>query len=155
MEYDDFYRRIDYAFILLMIGGSALPAAIAIVKDTTGLLLLLLQWIGVSVGAVGTLSFGLLICNRVVRVAVYFSMTINYIYMGMLLFFCQLYKGAICTMLSLLLYALGGLAYAFQMPNLFPQIFGYHELFHLFCVFGLVFTFVSNHEIIKVCKNGL
>lgn len=50
-----------------------------------------------------------------------------------------------------LLYTVGALVYARRRPNLFPRVFGYHELFHLLVVvggllvFGVVWTYAVTY----------
>ncbi|MFN2581539.1 MAG: hemolysin III family protein, partial [Candidatus Dormibacteria bacterium] len=44
-----------------------------------------------------------------------------------------------------LLYSAGAVAYALQRPRLWPRVFGYHEVFHLFVIAAtaLFFAFVA------------
>jgi hemolysin III len=37
----------------------------------------------------------------------------------------------------------GALAYAFRRPNPWPQMFGYHEIFHLLVIAGAALHYIS------------
>ncbi len=40
-----------------------------------------------------------------------------------------------------ILFSVGSLVYAFRRPDPFPRIFGYHEIFHLFVIAGVVIDY--------------
>jgi hemolysin III len=46
-----------------------------------------------------------------------------------------------------IVYTAGALVYAFNRPNPFPHIFGYHEIFHVLVVFASVFHFCMNYNL--------
>jgi len=46
-------------------------------------------------------------------------------------------------------YVIGAFFYALKKPNLYPGVFGYHELFHLFTIFGIFFHFVLVYKLIN------
>ncbi|MDZ4678765.1 MAG: hemolysin III family protein [Oligoflexia bacterium] len=46
-------------------------------------------------------------------------------------------------------YTVGAVFYAFKKPNLIPNVFGYHELFHLFTIIGVVLHFIVVYQLIK------
>jgi hemolysin III len=40
-----------------------------------------------------------------------------------------------------LLFSIGSLIYALRRPDPFPRIFGYHEIFHLLVIAGVVINY--------------
>ena len=45
-------------------------------------------------------------------------------------------------------YAIGAMTYALKRPNLFPMIFGYHEVFHILVVVGAGSHFMVIHSLV-------
>ncbi|AFZ81062.1 hypothetical protein BEWA_004700 [Theileria equi strain WA] len=142
-------RRIDYAGIFLMIGGSGLPSAMVMMNNDFTVLLVLLHWIVVLVGAIGSLVFDFCKTSKPFRVFIYCSVSGPYFLLLYRLYLRGCYVGVWTSLLGILSYGLGGLMYAYHFPEIAPGIFGYHEMFHLFCVFGLVGTFSTNLITVK------
>ena len=59
--------------------------------------------------------------------------------------------GALSTWLLIvggLIYTLGAIIYAAKWPNPFPEIFGYHEIFHILVMIASVFHFIVIYRLI-------
>ena len=46
-------------------------------------------------------------------------------------------------------YTIGALTYALRWPNPSPRFFGYHEIFHLLVVIGVLFHFILVNNIVN------
>jgi hemolysin III len=47
------------------------------------------------------------------------------------------------------LYTLGALCYAFKRPALWPKVFGYHEVFHVFVIAAAICHFVAVSSVLE------
>lgn len=54
-----------------------------------------------------------------------------------------------CWFYGFLSYFLGSIVYVYKTPELWPDIFGYHELFHAFTAVSGVLTFLCNYSVIS------
>ena len=48
-----------------------------------------------------------------------------------------------------IVYGIGAMFYAFKRPDFFPEVFGHHELFHLFTVIGAILHFIVMYRLIN------
>ncbi len=137
----DFFRRLDYMAIWLVIAGSATPIHILLMKG-------LWRW-----GMLALFWAGALTC--LVLVDAYFKDLSYWAIVGL-----YMSVGGIGTISAyrlhqkygfkkLVVLGLGGLAYAagavidaVESPNLIPGVFGPHELFHLLVVTGAACHYV-------------
>ena len=133
-------QRIDHAMIFVLIGGTYVPFLAALgdhIPDAYWWLILAGTLAGVTrslavraktkLGRV--VSYGALIVASVLvmpRIRAVLGTTI----MAMLLGGC-------------LIYGLGAVAYARKRPNLWPGLFGHHELFHLAVILGAACHFTA------------
>ncbi|CDR95242.1 hypothetical protein, conserved [Babesia bigemina] len=147
MQSYDMCLKLDYACIFLMIGGSAVPSTYAAVSDNLGVLTTLIQWAGVSLGAVGALAFSFVASPPSYRLLVYFAAGSPYLYHCYTLYNIKCFIGLLSACLTLVIYMSGGIIYVKEAPNPSPHYFGFHEIFHLCCAMALVTTFVGNHKI--------
>ncbi len=133
-------RRLDHAAIFAQIAGSAVPIALVGVGGKAGESLLTVIGIGAVVGIMRSLIW---------ITAPKWLSTILYIAVGCLSipFYPDLLRGLGTGGLLLLLYGgiiylVGGIVYAIKKPNPWPQIFGYHEIFHVLVVIAAAFHFL-------------
>eukprot|EP00371_Babesia_bovis_P001251 XP_001609898.1 hypothetical protein [Babesia bovis T2Bo] len=143
----DLCLKADYAFIFLMIGGSATPATIAVTNDDLSVLTTLIQWIGISIGTVGALAFRFVTASPALRVIVYFAAGSPYVQLCRNLYKMKCFIGLLPSCMTLVIYMLGGVVYAKRAPNPIPKYVGFHEVFHMCCALALVTTFIGNHKI--------
>jgi hemolysin III len=121
-------RRLDHANIYLLIAGSYTPVAVLALHGATQLVVLVSVWTAAAAG----MAFRLIWIN-----APRWLYTPLYAVVGWVMVFVmpQLLHGAGAWPFSLIitggvLYSLGGLVYGLKRPNPWPQVFGFHEVFH-------------------------
>jgi len=140
-------KRIDHSAIFILIASTATPVAMFALSAEEGKEFLLIVWAAAIVGVLQSIFW--------VSAPKYVT-AIFYIFVGCLAVpYSSSINAAIgSAKLSLILmggffYIIGALFYAFKKPNLYPGVFGYHELFHLFTVFGIFFHFVLVYQLVN------
>lgn len=137
----EFFRRLDYMAIWLVIAGSATPIHILLLRGFWRLGLLALFWAGSLIC--------LFIVNAYLKSMPYWAIVSLYCSVGGLgtISFYKLHQKFGWQKLGLL--AIGGAAYAIgavidavETPVLIPGVFGPHELFHLLVVVGAACHYV-------------
>ena len=124
--------RMDHACIFLLIAGSYTPFSLLLLSGTDRVVLLSVAWSGAALG----------IAFRLFRPdAPRWVYTPIYIALGWVaVFFAPefaRYPGTIVVVLLAaggLAYTVGGVVYGLRRPNPFPQLFGFHEVFHTLTV---------------------
>jgi hemolysin III len=129
-------KRLDHSMIFVLIGGTYTPFCLLILNDAWGISMLSVIW---GVAAAGILLkvvwpgaprwLGVLLYASAGWMAVVASAPLaDWIAAGPL---TLLVGGGV-------LYTVGGVIYALRRPDPFPQVFGYHEIFHLLVIAGSV-----------------
>ncbi len=121
-------QRLDHSMIFVFIAGAYTPFAIKLMSDPWGIPVLSvvggLALIGIVVALAG------LQAPRWVRVVLYLGLGwVGIVAMSELITALP-WTAFVMLVVSGLLFSLGGATYALQRPNLFPRVFGYHEMFH-------------------------
>ena len=134
------FRRIDHANIFVLIAGTYTPMAFNLLTGWARITLLALIW--------GLAALGMAAAAPALRIPRQVLAGL-YVAMGWVaLAFIPQIVGAVGLGAMLLLalggalYTLGALAYAFRWPNIWPRVFGYHEVFHLATIFANAAFFV-------------
>ena len=140
-------RRLDHAAIYVMVGGTSVPLCLVGFPDSGGIQLLKLVWSAVALGLLQSLVW----VNAPKALS-----AILYIIVGCL---SLPFVGGISEKVGQLnvvllciggaFYIAGGVIYAVRKPNPWPLHFGYHELFHLFVIFGALAHFLMNLRILN------
>lgn len=134
-------RRLDHSMIFVAIAGTYTPiSTFALPVGTRGIVLALV-WIGALAG----------IAVRLFWQAAPAAVTaVPYLIVGWtgLLVVNDLSAGLGGVGFSLLiaggaLFSIGALIYATRWPDLFPDTFGFHEVFHLFVIAGVAVHYVT------------
>jgi hemolysin III len=127
-------RRIDHCMIFVLIAGTATPFAMLVVGDAAGEQMLWFFWGSAAIGSILKLVF-IRLPDKV------HAMGFVLISWAAVVQFPAL-QGKL-TGISLVLLVLGGVShtigaavYAFRRPDPLPDVFGYHEVFHLFMLAG-------------------
>ncbi|MFT3709876.1 MAG: hemolysin III family protein [Archangium sp.] len=134
------WRRLDHAFIMILIAGTGTPLAVALQGDASRNLLLLL-WGGASLGVLRALVW----IHAPKPVAAGLALALAW-FMSPFLPELRAVLGANGTAWLLaggILYSVGAIAYATKKPNLWPKVFGYHEVFHAFVILAAACHFVA------------
>jgi hemolysin III len=134
------WRRIDHANIFVVIAATYTPVAVNVLDGWMRVTVLLTIWLAALAGA--TLMAARIELPRA-------AMVVAYVAVGWvaLIIVPSLYTRLGMTGVALLfagglLYSLGAIAYAFRRPNLWPRVFGYHEVFHLLVIAATAVFFV-------------
>jgi hemolysin III len=134
-------RRIDHSTIFVFIAASYTPVCLLVLSGTVRWVVLGTVWAG-ALGGVA-LSLAWITAPRVLASACYVAL-------GWVAVIAFPQLSAALPLLPLLLIAGGGILYtvgavvfAFQRPNPWPHVFGFHEIFHAFVVLAAAAHFVA------------
>jgi len=129
-------RTIDHANIFILIAGTYTPLCFNVLSGWFRIVMLLLIW---SLAVLGVcLSFFTLKLPRWVLASLYLGMGWVAI-LALPVFIMKLPWTALATLaLGGILYTIGAVIYARKKPDPFPNILGFHEIFHLFVIAGSV-----------------
>jgi hemolysin III len=127
-------RSFDHANIFLMIAGTYTPLCVNVMTGWTRTIVLSLIWTMALAGALGTIVT--LHLPRWIQVSLYFGM--GWVAVFAFPQLMQLLPPMAITLLILggLFYTAGGVIYALRRPNPLPNVFGFHEIFHLLTIAG-------------------
>lgn len=122
-------RKVDHALIYVFIAACYQPLCLLVLRNTLGNVLLAVVWGGAAVGSAAKLS-GL---ERARRLA-----SALYIVLGWLAVIAGAQLVGVLTPAELalilaagVLYTLGSIVLALRRPDLLPEVFGYHEVWHV------------------------
>jgi hemolysin III len=134
-------KRLDHAMIFIFIAGTYTPFAVLALPESTGLVVLLVVWIG----AVGGAALKLLRphASRWIGVPIYLALG----WVAVFVLPDLLHHGGVAALVLLLVggafYTLGALCYAFRRPVGWPATFGFHEFFHAATVVAAICHYVA------------
>ena len=133
-------RRLDHSNIFLIIAGTYTPLTVMLLEARDARMLLTLIWIG-ALGGVAVHNFWPT-APRFVYVPIYVALG-----WAALLYLPQ-FAAAGPLILGLVvaggvLYTLGAVVYAIKRPQLNPEWFGFHELFHTLTVLAFTAHFIA------------
>ena len=138
---EDGLRRFDHANIYLIIAGTYTPFAVLALPQDQGRTLLLIVWSGATAGVILRVFW---------TTAPRWLTTSLYVLVGWIavFFLPGLIEGAgiaavILIIIGGLLYTIGAVVYATKRPDLSPEWFGFHELFHAFTVAAFIAHYVA------------
>ncbi|GHD09586.1 PAQR family membrane homeostasis protein TrhA [Zhihengliuella salsuginis] len=133
-------KRLDHTNIMLIIAGSYTPLAAFLLPQTKATWLLAGVWTGAVLG----IAFRLIWTHapRWLYVPVYVLLGLaSLIFIGD--FFAASVPAAVLVCAGGAAYIAGAVFYALKRPNLHPEWFGFHELFHAFTVGGFVCHYIA------------
>lgn len=139
-------KRLDHSAIFVLIAGTFTPICLLALPENLGRRLLLIIWIFAVFGILQSIFW--IKAPKILTSFIYIFMgwlALPYIpdlkiSLGNLNLFFVICGGVV--------YTIGALFYAFKKPNLYPKIFGYHELFHLFTIFGAGLHFAAIYRLV-------
>lgn len=139
-------RQLDHAMIFLLIAGTYTPVGLLVLEGGLGTVVLGLVWGGAAAG---------IILNLVVKDAPKWLSALVYLTLGWVAVIAmpQLLErmgvtGVVLIALGGVVYSIGALVYATRRPNPAPAVFGYHEIFHLLVIAGVLFHFVAISRVV-------
>ncbi len=125
----DLWRRVDHAMIFAAIAGSVTPICVLGVPDGLGLPLLLVMWTGCLIGIV--MKIGGWRHQRIVGGVMYIAVS----WVGVIalpdLWHRMGAAPALMMMISGVFYTGGAIGLNRRWPRLRPDVFSYHEVWHL------------------------
>ena len=140
------WKKLDHAGIYLMIAGTFTPVAMLGLSPNDGNKLLITIWAVAAFGIIQSIFF--------VNIPKPVS-AVLYLAAGYVIFpFLHELRGSIGEMNIILLvsggaaYTIGALCYGFRLLDFRPEIFGYHEAFHLFVNIGAACHFAVIHSLV-------
>ena len=132
-------QQLDHAMVYVLIAGTYTPVCLLALPTSLGVPFLVAIWSAAVIG------MGLKFVRRARKTAAALYLIIGWAVLGVLPW---VYHRAGFT--SLLLFALGGVAYTvgavlffLKRPRLVPHVFGYHEVWHVFTVVAGVLQFAA------------
>lgn len=140
-------RRLDHSVIYIMIAGTFTPVCLLALQGDSGRNLLIGVWFVAFIGIMQSLFF--------VNIPKIIS-AVLYLFVGFLIlpYLNALLPALGLTNLTLLVlgglvYTMGAVCYGFKYPVLRPNIFGYHEVFHLLVGVGAILHFIVVYNLVK------
>jgi hemolysin III len=140
-------RRLDHSAIFILIAGTATPIAMISLGIESGSRLLATLWLAAAIGVIQSLFW--------VKAPKWVS-AILYIFVGWLSvpYLSQMkatlgLQGVTLLLAGGVVYTLGAVVYAMKKPNPNPQVFGYHEIFHLLVVLAAFLHFLVIVKIVN------
>jgi hemolysin III len=138
-------KRLDHSAIFILIAGTFTPFCLLALPPSDGKHLLIFIWSVAIAGVMQSIFW--------VKAPKWFT-AILYVGMGWLIFpyLKQINEALGETNVGLLLaggiiYTIGAVFYALKKPRLFPKVFGYHELFHVFTIIAATLHFIVIYQL--------
>lgn len=127
-------RTLDHANIFLVIAGTYTPICVNVLDGGLQIVVLTLIWGLALAGAACTIV--MLRLPRAVSILLYMGM--GWLSLIALPTLARLlpWQALAVFFAGGLLYSLGAIVFALRRPNPLPQLFGFHEIFHLFVIAG-------------------
>jgi hemolysin III len=130
----DWMRRLDHSMIFVLIAGSYTPFVVLVLRGALAVAILVAVWTGALLGIAFNLAWsnaptwlraGLYVLLGWAAVAAVPQLVASIGIGGL-------------TLLGLggVLYTLGAVVYAVRRPDPVPEVFGYHEIFHILVIAG-------------------
>lgn len=139
-------KRLDHSGIFIQIAGTFTPICLLALPEASGFKLLVIIWSFAFVGVLQSIFW--------VKAPKYVT-AILYVIMGWIAlpYLSEMKQALGLNQLILLIsggvvFTIGAVFYATRKPILFPNTFGYHELFHLFTVIGALLHFIVIYQLI-------
>ena len=124
-------KRFDHANIFLLIAGTYTPLAVLALPPSKGVLLLVLVWIGATLGIAFRVFW--VHAPRWLYVALYILLG-----WAAMMYIVDLFQANVAMMILIvvggLAYTAGAVIYGMKKPNPIPGVFGFHEIFHTLTV---------------------
>jgi hemolysin III len=125
-------RGLDHSMIFVLVAGTFTPIVASVVDGTFGTVLLIVVWSGALAGIALTWLWAS--APRGVVAGVYVALG----WVGVLAMPDIARNAGVAALLLLLaggiLYTIGAVVYARQRPDPLPEVFGFHEVFHVFVI---------------------
>ena len=135
-----FLRRLDHSMIFLLIAGSYTPFCLISLNNTAGKILFAVVTIQAIVGILFKMFW--FNCPRWLSTTIYIVMGWMALFVFTPLTEVLAPNGFILLVLGGILYTIGGLIYGVKPKFLSFKNWGFHEIFHMFILFGSLCHFL-------------
>lgn len=132
-------RRLDHSMIFMLIAGTYTPFALLVLDGAMATVLLAVVWIAALAGSAAELA----LADGSKWIMAIICMALGWISVVALPDIIE-DIGPVGTALLLaggVAYTAGAIIYALQKPNPIPNVFGYHEVFHLLVVIAIALQY--------------
>ena len=134
-------RRLDHAMIFLLIAGTYTPVGLLVLKGSLATVVLAVVWGGAVAGIVLELVWTR--APRWLGGTVYLALGWVAVVAMPQLFARLGMAGGLLIVVGGLIYSAGAAVYGLRRPDPVPAVFGYHEVFHLLVIAGVVAHFLA------------
>lgn len=139
-NWNDRLRRFDHMAIFVLIAGSYTPICLLTLEGAWGWSVFCIVWMVAAIGVATKIFLPHL--PPWATSLVYLGMG----WFGVVAFFPLMQvvpaEGLMWLIVGGLIYTAGGVIYALERPDPYPEVFGHHEIFHIFILGGSVAHFV-------------
>jgi hemolysin III len=127
-------RKIDHIMIFVFIAASYTPVCLITLRESWGLIILIIVW-GLTLAGFFLKLFWIH-APRFLYTSIYLLM--GWIIIAAILPLSELMpsQGLLWLALGGIFYSTGAVIYAIKKPDPLPNVFGFHEIFHLFIMAG-------------------
>ncbi|MCC6137744.1 MAG: hemolysin III family protein [Bdellovibrionaceae bacterium] len=140
-------KRVDHSAIFVLIAGTTTPIALLALRGSASHDLTWIIWAAACVGIAQSV-FWVSAPKWVTALLCVAAGWLSFPYMDMLKESLTPNE-VILLVAGGLVYTIGAIFYAIKKPNFFPNIFGYHELFHLFTIIAAALHFVVIYNLVS------
>jgi hemolysin III len=135
------FRRIDHSMIFVLIAGSYTPFALLVLEGPLSFGLLVALWSLTVVGLVKKVFW--IHAPRGLSTGLYLLMGWSALLVAVPLARSLSLWGMRWLVAGGVAYSVGAIVYATKRPDPFPNVFGFHEIWHLFVLLGSACHFLS------------
>lgn len=139
-EWNERLRRFDHMAIFVLIAGSYTPICLITMEGAWGWSIFAVVWM-VAVAGIAMkifLPFMPPLATSLIYLGMGWFGAIAFVPLSHLVPF----EGLQWLIAGGLLYTIGGIIYAIERPDPYPEVFGHHEIFHIFILGGSVTHFI-------------
>lgn len=141
LRWQPLLRRLDHSSIFVFIGVCITVLAVQVLSDATAVVVLALGWSGVLAGVV--LSVAWIDAPRWLSTSTYVAVSLAAA-IGLPQMFERLDAAPlILVAVGGFLYTVGAVIFAIKLPDPWPRVFGFHEVFHALVIAAAAIHFVA------------
>lgn len=139
-------RKLDHSGIFLMIAGTFTPICLLALPFESGIKLLIIIWSVATVGIIQAIFFSKI--HRFLRASIYLAAGwVAFPFMPILVASLSFIK-LMLVVVGGVVYSLGATTYALRLPKLSPDVFGFHEFFHILVIIAAILHFIVIYNLV-------
>lgn len=139
-EWNDRLRRFDHMMIFVLIAGSYTPICLITMQGLWGWGIFAVVWAVAAAGIVMKIFLPHLppLATSLIYLGMGWFGVVAFVPLAQIVPF----DGLMWLIVGGLIYTAGGIIYAIERPDPYPEVFGHHEIFHIFILGGSAAHFV-------------